>query len=297
MILIYIYNTKNLDLLISNVNIFLSKSNIFNVVIYSNIISTIIHNITIINYETPTYILYDNIEYEYVIEVDDNFDLNILLSYEFDTNNIITCNYTNNKLENYFSEEEVKLLPKIIKNKSININNIPDSIKIYNLNNLKKINWFNTMNYLHNKCNELNININNQKLLILFQLLYPQYITLEEFKIKYIEEVEEKVVNEEVEEKVVNEDVEEKVIFEEVKKIKKQINQIYYRNSDVWLIKKSACKILLNNYILCLEDTILKKNNVRENRYDPYDKISVRLGKKFKLSELQNLNYFYLVEF
>ena len=278
MIIIYIYNKSNLTLLITNVHNFLNKSNLlnkqFDITIYSNVIPSINHDLKIVNYDHSNYYLCKNIEsieYEYVIEMDDNFDLNILLSYDFNSNNNIVCNFINNKLENYFSDDDIKLLPKIIKNKNTNINNFPDSIKIYNLDNLRKINWINTMDYLQNKCKELNIDVNNQKLLILFQLLYPQYITLQEFE-KY-KEVE------------VKED--EKII--EIKK------EILIKN--IWLIKRSSCKVLLNNYVLSIEDTILKKNCVQENKADPTDKINIRIGRKLKLCSSQNLNHFYIVEY
>jgi hypothetical protein len=280
MILIYINNNhENLELLISNVNIFLSKSKLlnkqFNIIIYSKQNIIINHNIKIIS----TNFIYENIEnieYEYIIEIDDHINLNIFLSYEFNINNNITCNYTNNKLEYYFTKDEIKLLSNISKKKFINIDvdNILDSIKIYNINNLKKVNWFNTMQYLHNKCNELNIDINNKKLLILFQLLYPQYIQLEKFEEHIEDTVEEHI-----------EDIVEINIQEKIQK------------PNVWLIKQSACKKLLTNYVICLEDTYLKKNRVKENKRDPTDKIFVRIGKKFKLSYMQNLNYFYIVEF
>lgn len=308
MILIYIHNTQNIELLISNVNIFLNKSKIlnkyFDIVIYSSQNASITHNLNIIDNSNDFF--YKNLEHSnhnYIIEVDDTVNLNIFLSYEFNKhdNNYIISNY-NNSISNYFTEDDIKKISK----KTITTVKIqtPDSIKIYNLNNLKKISWYNTMHYLHNKCNELHIYINDKKLLILFQLLYPQYIELQKFE-EYIEkepeiiEIKQEKIEvileelEELEEELVEE--QEDINLDKIEEIIREIER-KFKNSTVWLIKQSACKKLLNDYVQCLENTYLKKNSIKENKKDPYDKIYVRIGSKFKLSYLQNLNHFYLVE-
>lgn len=302
--IIYIYNVTNIDLFILNVNIFLNKlkllnNNIYDIIIVSNHIPTINHNIKIIS-ENLIFKNIENSNYENIIEIDYSIDLNTFLSYEFNKDNYITCNYTN--YNNCFSDDDLKILPKITKRIDINtiINNIPDSIKIYNLNNLKKINWINTMDYLQKKCKELNVDVNNQKLLILFQLLYPQYITLQEFD-KYIEK-EVKIKETTIEDKEY-EKIKETIIEDnkQDEKIKENIieEEIIEDNTikNIWLIKRSSCKVLLNNYVLSIEDTILKKNCVRENKTDPTDKINIRIGKKLKLCLSQNLNHFYIVEY
>lgn len=302
--IIYIYNVTNIDLFILNVNIFLNKlkllnNNLYDIIIVSNHIPTINHNIKIIS-ENLIFKNIENSNYENIIEIDYSIDLNTFLSYEFNKDNYITCNYTN--YNNCFSDDDLKILPKITKRIDINtiINNIPDSIKIYNLNNLKKINWINTMDYLQKKCKELNVDVNNQKLLILFQLLYPQYITLQEFD-KYIEK-EVKIKETTIEDKEY-EKIKETIIEDnkQDEKIKENIieEEIIEDNTikNIWLIKRSSCKVLLNNYVLSIEDTILKKNCVRENKTDPTDKINIRIGKKLKLCLSQNLNHFYIVEY
>ena len=67
--------------------------------------------------------------------------------------------------------------------------------------------------------------------------------------------------------------------------------------TDIWLIKKSACKTLTNRYIVCTENTYIKKNSVRENKNDPDDKIYINIGKKLKLHYIQQFNFFYIIEY
>jgi len=285
MILIYIYNTKNLELLISNVNIFLEKQHsLFDIIIYSNQTPTTNHNLQILSYNVDDYFFYPNVKnstYDFIIEINDTVDLNIFLSFFVDYEKYISCNYK--MINNYFNENDLKLIPNITKKKNIdlNVNSIPDSIKIYNVNNLKKINWVNTMEYIHNKCIEFDININNEKLLVLYQILYPQYIELQELK-DYIEK---------------NEDEEQKSneLTSEYKKLELYTHE--YKKENIWLIKRSACKKLLNNYVVSIDNTYLKKNNVKENKNDPTDKIYVRIGKKFKLSWIQKFTFFYVVDY
>ena len=55
--------------------------------------------------------------------------------------------------------------------------------------------------------------------------------------------------------------------------------------------------MLKNRYILCVENTYIKKNSVRENKNDPDDKIFIYSGKKFKLHNIQQFNFFHIIEY
>jgi len=262
MFLIYIYNPINLDLLILKACHFLNKQkNEYNIIIYSTISKTINNNLTILDEKTID-LFYKKIEtfdYEYIIELDADDNLDFLLCYQNNLDNYITCNYNENKnINDYFTIDESNSFAKINKKlQSIKqLNNFPSSIKIYNIHNLKKIDWFNTMQYLHNKCIELNININNDKLLIIYQLLYPQYINLNINKLDYIYSNMWDIF------KDTNEIKEDATIIEDTNILENEWTLSY--RPDVWLIKRSSCKNLLNNYILTLENTKLKKNCVKD---------------------------------
>jgi hypothetical protein len=154
------------------------------------------------------------------------------------------------------------------------------------------------MQYLHDKCIELNISINDEKLLIIYQLLYPQYINLNINKLDYIypnmsEIIEDKENNIELNKEDKFEIFDNNIIFDD--DITLESNWSVYYKPDIWLIKRSACKNLLTNHILTLEYTQLKKNCVKENKNDPTDKINISVGKKLRLSGIQTLNHFYKV--
>ena len=299
----------------NNLNIFLSKLNKDTIeinyllfIVNNNEEHIINENIIYINNSILDIYQYFN-DYKYCIEINQNTDLRHILDYEsceyinnIFTNNIITKNY-------YFTTEEMN---KIIFFNKYNILNNPlvvnNNSTIFNINGLNKINWFNTIQYLYNKCIELNIDINNEKLIALYQMFYPQYTNYIEQQV--IKEEEEQVIIEEDEQVIIEEN--EQVIIEEDEQVIIEEEQvitddeiisellqetIIYKKPDVWLIKKTACKQLFDNRIICIENTYLKKNCVKENKHDPYDKIYVTIGKKFKLYHQQYLSYFFVVEY
>jgi hypothetical protein len=309
MILINIINTNNLDFLILNINTFLNKikelNNQYDLIIYSNETPKENCSLNIQKYDIEHY-FYKHINdtnYNYIIEINDLINLNFILSYKLESIEYINCNVINNNIGDYFSIEDQDKFNKINKHFNKNINNFSNSIKIYNVKNLKKINWFNTMDYIYNKCIELNININNQKLIILYQLLYPQYIHLEDIQhidiqIEHPNDIQINKIDIQIENPndIQSNDID--IQIENLNDTDIQIentNDIQIIKSDIWLLKKSSCKRLLNNYVLTIENTVLKKNSVKENKYDPTDKISVGVGKKFKLINHQYLHFFYIV--
>jgi len=293
MCIIYIKNIKDID------KTQLSKE--FEVIINDN--NTLIHNII------------KTTNHNFIIELDNIKDLNYFLD-NYKLTEYISSNYTNNNLQHYFTSNEIILLGKINKKfNNLNITHI-GTIKIYNVHGLKKLGWSNTIDYLYNKCNELNIEINNEKLLILYQILYPQYINLMEINLILEPELEPKLEPKlepelepeleleselELELEPTKEPIIEPLTTEIINSIPNllldALNTIMNKKYNIGLIKRSSCKLLLDGHIICIENTYLKKNRVKVNKYDPHDRIPIIVGKKFKLSKEQYLNFFYIVEY
>jgi hypothetical protein len=270
---------NNLNIFSSKLNEDTIKINYLLFIINSNEEQIINENIIYINDSILDIYQHFN-NYKYCIEINENTNLKYILDYE-------SCEYINNIYINdiftkryHFTTEEMN---KIIFFYKYNILNNPlivnNDSTIFNINGLNKINWFNTIQYLYNKCIELNIDINNDKLMALYQMFYPQYVNLKE----------QQVIIEDEDKHVITDD-------EIISELLQETKEINYKRPDVWLIKKTACKQLFDNRIICIENTYLKKNCVKENKHDPHDKIYVTIGKKFKLSYQQNLNHFFIIE-
>jgi hypothetical protein len=282
MILIYsiIKNDFNINSFISKLNNYLNANiNNYDDIITCILFTTIdlnIMNIGNVKIKKMDTLFFNYKEYfsnyNYCIEVDQNTNLNTILNYT--TCQYISLTNTNTRTNIFFTSEEIEKIQKINKNVKIDYNQYIDfsdkNIKFFNIQGLNKLNWFNTIQYLYDKCIEFNIDINNEKLLVLYYMLYSQYINFIE-----IQEDEVGVIN----------------VISEVDVVKPEDIKL-----SLWLIKKTACKQLLDNRVQLIENTYLKKDCVKKNKHDPFDKIYVTIGKRFKLSYQQNLNHFFIVE-
>ena len=217
-----------------------------------------------------------------------------------DNNSIYLCEYikgtiSNNTILDLFSVEDLKKINKTI-NTSIKLLDYSNNTVLFNINGLIKISFFETIQYLYEKCKDLNIVVSLEQLLSLHQILYPLYV----------ETIEENIcIDEQLDEPEELYKLEEPIDLckpDELYNLNKsyELNNyeiIIIKPKIIWLINKDHCKAILNKRVICCYNTILKKHSVRENKNDPTDKIRISIGTKLKLIDEQNNNFYYKVTF
>ena len=101
MYLIYIHCNNNINDLILNLDSFLKKSTPnFKIIIISDSITEINHELITIQNK----IIYDNIQnldHDFIIEINDTIDLNFVLTYDYKSCEYINSNYPFLKQNNY----------------------------------------------------------------------------------------------------------------------------------------------------------------------------------------------------
>jgi len=208
-----------------------------------------------------------------------------------DNNSIYLCEYikgtiSNNTILDLFSLEDLKKLNKTF-DTSIKLLDYSNNTVLFNINGLIKISFFDTIQYLYEKCKNLNIVVSLEQLLSLHQILYPSYIEIIEKNTCIDEQLDKS---------------EELYILDKPEKLNKteELNNseiTIIKPKIIWLINKDHCKAIINKRVICCYNTILKKHSVRENKNDPTDKIRISIGTKLKLIDDQNNNFYYKVTF
>jgi hypothetical protein len=273
-------------------------------IIGDNIPFTEMKNIKILHVDNKllpfyTYKLFKNYTYCIELELDYNAIINVD---DINVRDICTGYKIVNSLTDIFNEnslEKIKLINKNI-NFSLFNNKIINNFKIYNISSLHNNTFYENIVYIYEKFLSNNVILTNIQLFTIYQLLYPNYISyvlLETIK-ELIEEEVGDIINNNL--KILDEKLDNNLETNLKIKINDSYFNYYFRNNidtTNWYVIKKYFKIINNNTILSLQDTYIKKNGVKENKNDPYDKINLPIGRRLKLKNYQPFEYFYNVYF